>query len=229
MGMMPAGSSTIGFVWQFRHNLPRTQGNGCGVFGIVDVSLAYQIAPGDRWLHVPGRPDFLSHEDTPWGQGGIYTASCPVDVGDEQRLYFCSETESHGWYVDDRWQINEPLKQSLIDRGLGRIGFARWPKDRLFSLQADPEGIVTLHIGTVKQPSELVLNARAQTGGSIRAEIPGRSGYGIAASIPITGDHLAIPVAWNAGTSLPVDAAQPLAINLHLDRAEIFAYGIRPV
>lgn len=226
MGMMPAGSSTVGFVWQFRHNLPRTQGNGCGVFGVMDVSLAYQIAPGDRWLHAPGRPDFISHEDTPWGHGGIYTASCPVDVGDEQRLYFCSARESHGWYVNDAWQINETLKQSLIDRGMGRIGFASWPKNRLFSLQADPEGIVTLRLGAVTRPSQLILNVRTDAGGSIFAEIPNMPGYERTASRSITGDHLEVPVAWQAGTRLPVDPARPIQVNLHLHRAEIFAYKL---
>ena len=74
MGMMPAGTGTVGFLWQFRHSLPRTHGCGAGVFGIVDVTLTYQCGPGDRWLHVPGRPDFLCHQDAPWGHGGIYTA-----------------------------------------------------------------------------------------------------------------------------------------------------------
>lgn len=229
MGMMAAGSSTVGFLWQFRHSLPRTQGNGCGVFGVTDVSLVYQMAPGDRWLHAPGRADFISHLDTPWAQGGIYTASCPVEVGDEQRLYFCAATESHGWYLNDQWQINEMLKKSLIERGLARIGFASWTRDRLFSLEADPEGIITLWRDAPAMPSELVLNARIKTGGSIRAEIEDVPGYELNAAEPLTGDHLQIRVAWKQGSRLPVASGKALKIKLFLERAEVFAYGIKPL
>lgn len=228
MGLMPAGTGTVGFLWQFRHSLPRTQGDGTGVFGATDVSLVYQVAPGDRWLHMPGRPDFISHLDPPWAHGGIYTASCPVDVGDEQRLYFCSATESHGWYVNDQWQINDTLKQDLIDRGMARIGFASWPNSRLFSLDADPEGIVSLGRQPPMHPARLILNAKVRPGGSIRAEIPDAPGYELNATVPITGDHLAIPVAWRQGTRLPAGTGAASRINLHLDRAELFAYEFRP-
>jgi len=96
MGMMPAGSGTVGFLWQFRHSLPRSAGSDFGIFGAIDVTLAYQAGRGDRWVHVPGRPDFISNTDPSFGHGVIYTASCPVTVGDGQWLYFSAYARTPG-------------------------------------------------------------------------------------------------------------------------------------
>ena len=60
MGFLPAGGGMVGFLWQFRHKLPRTRGTESGVFGATDVSLVFQQSPGYCWLHVPGRPDFIN-------------------------------------------------------------------------------------------------------------------------------------------------------------------------
>ena len=225
MGMMAAGRGTVGFIWQFRHSLPRTLNKETGVFGATDVSLAYQCAEGDRWLHAPGRKDFLSHGSLDWNQGGVYTASCPVAAGDEHRLYFCGALRSHGWYVDKEWQISESLRQNLIDSGLGRIGFARWPVNRLFGYRADPEGVLVLDLGEVTEPSELVLNYRAEPGGSVRVALPDLPEHGLEDVLPLEGDGLAEVVAWKAGTGImPRDG---LRARLYMDRAAVYAFELR--
>ena len=229
MGMMPAGSGTVGFLWQFRHSLPRTHGCGAGVFGVVDITLTYQCHPGDRWLHVPGRPDFLSHRDPPWGHGGIYTASCPVEVGDEQWLYFSASAHTHGWYVDEKWQIDEDLKRTLIEGGICRIGVARWPKWRLFGFRSDPKGTLDLNLGRLDEPSELVLNYETETGGRIRVEAVGVEGRSLEQAAALTGDSLGAPAAWQDGTALAPTAGQDCVIRLHLDRAAVYAYEVRPL
>jgi hypothetical protein len=228
MGMMAAGSGTVGFIWQFRHTLPRTLGRQVGVFGKMDVSLAYQEGAGDRWLHLPGRQDFMSYRTFEWSRGGIYTASGTVDVDDEQRLYLCGALESHGWYLDDQWQINDKWKQELIDNGLDRIGYAHWPKDRLFGFRSDPEGTLTLNLGVMATPCELFLNYRTETGGSVRVELPDHSGHELAHAVPLTGDGVAGKVAWTQGTRMSPQPDKPLVIHLHLEKAEIYAYEVRP-
>ena len=30
-----------------------------GVFGLADITLTYQTARHERWLHMPSRPDFM--------------------------------------------------------------------------------------------------------------------------------------------------------------------------
>jgi hypothetical protein len=227
MGMMPAGSGTVGFIWQFRHTLPRTHQREFGVFGTMDVSLAYQSRPGDRWLHLPGRKDFMTHGTFDWDYGGIYTASGTVEAGDQQRMYFCGALNNHGWYLDDQWRINEKWKQLFIEPGMDRIGFAYWPKDRLCGFHADPEGVVELNLGEVQEPCELFLNYKTEAGGSVRVELPDLAGHALADAVPLEGDAVAGVVAWRSGTRVLAQPGKPLIVRLHLERAEVYAYEMR--
>ena len=230
MGLMPAGSGTVGFVWDFRHSAPRTASDdGYGVFGGVDVHLVYQADPGARWQHLPGRPDFLCHRDVNWGQGslyrgGIYTASCPVDVGDEPRLYLSASAHTHGWYVGADWKINEELKQELIDVGMARIGYASWPKDRLFGFRADPEGSVTIVLPPCANPRELKLNLVTGARGWAKAEILGVEGRSQEDAVALTGDQLAAVAAWTDGSQIPASPAASVRVRIHLRDAELYAF-----
>jgi len=227
MGMMPAGAGTVGFLWPFRHSLPRTTGSEVGVFGAVDVSLVYQSGRGERWQHARGREDFLRHGDLPWTAGGMYTASGATDCGDEQRLYFCGTLHSHGWYLDSQWRLLENRQRELIESGMARVGFARWPKDRLFGFRADPEGVLEIDLGTIAGPCELLLNYRTATQGGLRVELKGLPDHELEQAVPLTGDALAHPAAWRSGTRITPAAPSRVSARIHLDEAEIFAYELR--
>ncbi|MCD6519352.1 MAG: hypothetical protein J7M05_05450 [Anaerolineae bacterium] len=227
MGMMPAGKGTVGFLWRFWHNLPRTAGFGAGIFGSVDVSLVYQPEPRGRWLHRPGREDFISHEEVPWGNCGVYTASCAVEVGDEQRLYITGTRHTHAWSLDEQWRKDEKRHTQLIEDGLARIGFVRWPKDRLFGFRADPEGVLELDLGKISEPKELWLNFSTAARGSVRVELPGIAGYSLTDALPLQGDALSRPVAWRGGTIIFPQQGRVRA-RLYLDCAQVFAYELRP-
>jgi len=228
MGMMPAGSGTVGFLWPFRHSLPRTPGRETGIYGACDVALTYQPAPGARWLHMPGRPDFIAHTQVPWGSGGVYTASCPVEIGDEQRLYFSGARFTHGYGLDSNWKAVPEQQQEVAGQGLARIGFARWPKNRLFGFRSDPAGQLRLDLTNVDGPCELILNCRSAPCGSVRVEAPGQPGRGLADAAPITGDRLEAPAAWKDGSLLTPNRYRNLSVILHLDHAEVYAYELRP-
>jgi hypothetical protein len=222
---MPAGEATVGFLWQFRHQLPRLAKNGRpGVFGVVDVSLAYQAAQGDCWQHLPGRPDFIKNDEPTFGNGCIYTASCPVEVGDEHWLYFSAATCTHGWYVNENWERQDTLIKMLIDEGMFRIGVARWPKWRPFGFRSDPHGTLELNLGRLEAPRELRLNYRCETGGSIRAELLNHGQRTLEQAVALTGDELHAPVAWADGTVIPASPQSDTVVRLHLDQAEIYAY-----
>jgi hypothetical protein len=227
MGMMPAGQSTVGFLQQFRHTLPRTPGRGHGVFGAVDISLVYQAREGDRWLHSPGRQDFITHGSAPWNAGALYTATCPVEMGAEQWLYFGGWQRSHGWYVDEQWHISSELRDLMVREGTVRIGLVRWPKERLFGFRADPEGILTLDLGELTEPCELWLNYKAETGGSVRVALENLAGYGLAEAVPLAGNQVAGRVAWHGGTTIQAAQGQQVMARLHLQQAELYAYEVR--
>ena len=229
MGMMPAGSGTVGFLWQFRHSLPRTHLSNSGVFGVIDVTLAYQAGRKDRWVHVPGRPDFISNSDPSFGHGVIYTASCPVTVGDEQWLYFSAYARTHGWFLDNKWQKDDSLVQTMIDEGIARIGVARWPKWRVFGFRSDPKGSLTLRLDGIREPCRLLLNYECEQGGSVRVSlghVPGRTAED---SIPLKGSSFDAAATWSDGDILaPRPEGQSVEATLHMDRASVYAYQILP-
>ncbi|MBT3273268.1 MAG: hypothetical protein HN368_08950 [Spirochaetales bacterium] len=229
MGMMAAGQGTVGFIWQFRHSMPRTAERGYGVFGNVDVSLAYQEGRGHAWHHSPGRKDFIIHGETDWMKGGIYTSSCPVDAGDNQRLYFSGTPYSHGWYLDSTWQRREDRRNQMLDQGFAFIGYASWKRDRLFSYRADPDGTIDFEIHVASERSELCLNYAAEKIGGIRAEIVDQEGFEHTTSIPLTGDELSSPVRWKSGNALPARSGENLLIRLHVEQASIYSFEVRPI
>lgn len=233
MAMQLAGDATVGFVWQFRHALPRTQGGGGGgrgVFGVVDVGLAYQPQRGAAWLHAPGRLDFINSQDIPWRPGGcVYTASCPVEVGDEHRLYLCA-TDPHGWYLDPAWQVDEQTKAKMIERGFAQIGYAAWPRHRLFGYRADPQGTIELALTGHTQPSELRLNYHTHhPDGFVTVAVKGSDTQTHETCRPLTGSDTAGTVAWEQGTVIQPSVEGVTVIEIALTEATVWAWQIEPV
>jgi hypothetical protein len=231
MGMMPAGQGTVGFLWNFRHNLPLTSDWHNGVFGILDVSLVYQIGAQHRWLHVAGREPFLRCDDIPSERAcrGMATASYAIEVGGEQWLYFGATPFSHGWYLDDHWQLLELRRSQMIAETIEAIYLVRWPKDRLFGFRADPEGSLRIDLGEVSQPCELTLNFKTHSQGSIRVEIPELQGYGLKEAVPLTGDSLSGKVTWKGTATLGPLPAEEAKVQIHMERAEVYAYDLAPL
>jgi hypothetical protein len=240
ISLMPAGGGTVGLLWQFRHYVPYPMGDGVvlGNFGVVDISLCYQDHPLDRWMHVHGRPDFMRHDDVSWGYGCIYLTSNPIDVGDEQWLYFSATPVTHSYYLDEKWLTDEAAKRTVMESGYARIGLARWPKWRLFGFRADPRGTVEINLGRLTRNSKLYLNYRTWREGSVRAEILHGRFTDLSAdpdmkpahtSLPLTGDSLAEEIQWKSGGNISVNPDKDCVVRLHLDQAEIYAYETVPV
>lgn len=240
VSMMPAGGGTVGFIYQFRHYLPYPWGDGTamGLFGVVDISLCYQEHAGDRWIHLHGRPDFIRHDDPSWGGGCIYLSSCPLEVGDEQWLYFTATPVTHSFYLNEKWETDEAAKRILMESGYGRIGVARWPKWRLFGFRADPRGTVEINLGRLTEDSKLHLNYRCtRPEGSVRAEVLHGRFTDLSAnpdmqpahtSLPLTGDALAEEVKWESGGPIAANPDKDCVVRLHIDLAEVYAYDVRP-
>ena len=222
MGMMPACRATVGFLWHFRHDLPLTPGRDTGIYGVVDVSLVYQPGPGEAWLHVHGRPDFLTHGEPAWAAGGIYTSANVVEAGDEQRLYLGGARQSHGWYLDADWSRNPGRLAAMRGAGVMAIGLARWRRDRLFGFRADPEGTLDLDLGLSSGPVRLNYAAEARSAGGT----PRHEGHGLADAVPLTGDALEGEVAGRR-SCCPITGDEQLTVRLHIDET-VYAYDVRP-
>ena len=226
MGMMAAGTGTVGFLWQFRHNLPRSRGSETGIFGVQDVSLVYQAGRGDTWQHLWGRREFLSHDRIPWGDGGIFTSSGPVEVGDEQRLYFHSFEHTHAWFLDNEWRVLDHRRTQQAETGLSQIGYASWPRDRLFGFRSDPEASIELDLGEWRVPVEIHLNYKTRPSGLIRAAIEGDPARSLDASDVMSGDDLGGVLRWDGNAAVTPRDHGELVLKLQLESAEVYAYEV---
>lgn len=106
------------------------------------------------------------------------------------------------------------------------IGGMRYRKHGWVSLRPDgPRGELTTRV--LAAGSALSLNARTESGGSLRVEVLDESGQPLAAysgqnAALFTGDSTDAPLAWQGGTlrQLP---ARPLRLRIAVERAELFA------
>jgi hypothetical protein len=110
------------------------------------------------------------------------------------------------------------------------ITFASWPKWRLFGFESDPEGSLTVNLGRIEQPSELVVNYEViKPEGCVRAQVQVDSDakvHTLEDSLPLTGDSVGAKLAWSTGTVIP--ATEKATVTLHLENARVYAYEIRP-
>ena len=229
VGLMPTAGPTIGFLWNFRHQLPL---DACGAAGRVDLSLVYQLERGGRWFHVTGRPDWLAAESAPpWARGGLYTAANSIDVGDETRLYFTGTIDGHG-YCGQGVDYAQWVRSSKAFRGFAKIGLARWPRNRLIGCRSYLSNILTL-VPDAGRIAGLTLNAVTQPGGSLRVAIVYRNGqplpgYGFDNGEPIAGDHQAAPVRWKANRPWPaVPENRSFWIKIEITNSILFAFDFK--
>jgi hypothetical protein len=134
---------------------------------------------------------------------GLWISACPA------RRPLAAPARTQGFYVS--WHL----------------GFAYWPRDRLFGFRSDAEGVLELDLGETQERCELLLNYKARSGGSIRVELPDRPGYELADAIPLEGDEVAGVVAWRSGAQISPLPDKPLIIRLHVDQADVYAYALR--
>lgn len=230
-GLLPAERATVAFIQMHRNRLPyklQPCGREGGVHGVLDLTLAWQEDVGACWLHMPGRPDFVSHLDIPWGGGMTFCASNICDFGDEQRLYISGTRESHGVIpFDPRPDQN-------------KIGYVRWPRGRLFGYRADAEGELDIEFGVLSGPVELALNYETEASGKVRVglhtldryarcrDVTDIHGRGADDCVPLTGDSLAATVTWKDGPVIQPVEGQRVVARLSMERAKLYAFGTIP-
>ncbi len=226
MAMLPAGQGTVGFLWNYWHELPYTP-EPVALYGSSDITLVYQPDPGGRWLHMPGRPVFIDRTSLPWTSGWINSASGVVEFADEQRLYFSGQPTSHafGWTPD--WK---PAPQWADYQGRhvrSGITFARWPKWRLFGFESSPEGSLRVNLGRIERPSRIVLNYEIiHPEGHVLAELNGNGTEKRVLVAPLTGDHTDGVLTWKTGDIVP--PMEDASLTLALTSARVYAYEVRP-
>jgi hypothetical protein len=229
MGMQAAGQGAVGFLWNYWHDLPysETSWGRAALYGTADVSLVYQPDEGGKWFHMPGRPDFISHNAHPWMQGWISTFSAPVEVGDEHWLYFSAMPLGHGFYLNPDWKRDGRWAEYSRHVGARRIGVARWPKYRLFGIEATRDATLTINIPT-SVPVELHLNYKTFPAGSVRAQVINDPEKTLENFVPLNGNQIAAKATWIQGTVIHPQSGW-IQVKLELELATLYAYEVRPI
>ena len=163
---------------------------------------------GINWIREEGdRPPILDLGPAgAWDDGQIYTATQPIQVGDELWLYYSGCDQEHG--------VN--LRATVCSIGLARIHY-----HRLASLQ----GTGTMLTDPITLPGpELQLNYDGRQG-SIQVElwrdekkIPGYEAENCA---PLSENRLDQTVSWSGQTSLP---GGPFQIKFYLQDSALYAF-----
>lgn len=232
MSMMPTGQSTVGFIWNFWHDSLGHQESWwlTGNKGSSSITLAWQDRPGGRWLHVPGRPDFISHRDLPWmNEGWVNALSAPVEMGDEHWLYFGGRNYEHLALRGRDGKPREKWVEWIKEHGITGIGVARWPKYRLIGLEAPSEATLDIELENLTQPFELRINYKARGNGRVRASIANDPRHAAEDFLDLCGDALAAPLTWKTGSSIAPPPGGKLRVTIHLEMAAIYAYETIPL
>jgi len=238
-GLLPTPGVTVGFLWHFRHTLPLSAGvNQYGVYGRIDVSLIYQLGHRGKWLHLPGRADWLcGPEMPPWARHGIHTADYPIEVGDQTWFYVTGAWHRHGAYLDTSWKPDPKRTAMLQKKGIGSIGVVTWPTNRLFGFEAPLAETIELSPtevigpGDMGKSSSLVLNVTTEQDGGVRVALTDAGGaplrgYAVEDCDPIIGEHSSAKVTWKGNWEIP---DQPIRAKVEITRGTIWAFDFREV
>jgi len=194
-------SVLLGFLQDFR-----VTDTGANQDGPIDAQLTCS-RDGGEWVRVGGRQSILAlGEPETWDAGMVLTGNSLVVDGDEVRVYYSGSPGTHA-------------------QGKGsQIGVASWPRDRLVGLWAS-EGGGLLQTELRPAGTQLHINADASAG-EIVADLVDEDGQVVAGCSaaqcePVRTDALDHVVSW--GDAAPGLAGRPVAVRLHLTRAEIFS------
>lgn len=185
--------------------------------GVMDCELAIS-RDGLCWQRPFRQPFFLPRNSgNQFDSGSILTNGTPVLLGDEFRFYYGGYSE--GATGADDYSLTTG------------VGLASLPRDRFASLSPQQQlGQVTLKAVDVSGYQALTLNANARQG-AVWLEVLGGEGRRIpgfdrAQAVPMTGDRLNHPVAWQT-VSLEQLPTKDVMLRIYVENAELFAVTFR--
>lgn len=212
--------------------------------GTIDTELM-SSRDGLRWDRTFARqPVLVRGGAKSFDAGFLITNGTPVVMGDEMWFY----------YGGNRGLVRfpNPNEEGLSAKGTkygSGVGLAKIKLDRFVSIAPDPKaslrnwnpndpdkkaeppantiGQVTLRPRDLTSVKAITVNARSESGGSVRLEILNEDGYRLHGftkddAVPMQGDKLDFAAAWKEKSLADLKPGK-YQLRFHLDNAEIFA------
>ena len=208
-GMMlyPYEGIYIGLDWRMR--IPDSHNDGH-----IDGQLVFSRDLKEDWQR-PTRDAILPcGENGEFDDGDIYTASYPIEVGDEIWLYYSGADDTHG-----AWSFN--LK----------TGLAKWRRDGFASMDAKDGEKTLLTEPMIFTGEELHINANAENG-AVYAELLDEnmspiSGFTKAECDVISVNSVDNIVSWNGKTDVSALNGETVYLKLYAENSEIYSFGFK--
>lgn len=211
----------IMFAQAFWHWYERPPVNGLGPSSF-DVRLA--VSRDGKSFHRVGkrRPFMPTGPDGKFDSRFVWAMPDPVRMGDELWIYYVGTNRDHDSVVDP---ASGGERRSGISRAVLRL-------DGFVSADAGYEG------GQLTTPlikfagRELELNVETSGGGSVQVEFLDETGqpingYAKADAVPVNGNSVRIPVAWNAGSDVSSLAGRAIRLRFHMRDCKLYAFRFR--
>lgn len=216
MAGFPYGTQYLGLLTVFRITeiLEEKEPRQSKYEGPIDVQLVHS-RDGRQWQRTRERTPIIPTGPHDYDAGCIMDiASKPVIFEDQIFYYYTAVNTTHGGTIP-------PKRQT--------IGLARWRLDGFASLDAGPEGGILETKPWTAEEGKLTVNADLSDG-ELRVElldpVSGRAwpGYGLAESVPISGDSIRHLVRWQEEAFVPTD--RPFRIRFHLTEGSLYSYRL---
>jgi hypothetical protein len=221
VGVYPAESCTLGFVWMLTINNNARYGNHEGP-GELQLAVTRDLETWERPFRVPCVPRGKIGE---WDCGFFCTPSQAIRVGDEVWLYYAGANYTHGTPC-----LYREENTGRGTRFTGAIGLAIWQLDRFVSVDAPAAGGALTTVPLVFSGNRLEINARTKPQGRIVVRLLDAACKTIPAyaeSAPISGDSLRHVVGWGGNKDIAPLAGKPVVLQFEMKEAELFAFAFR--
>lgn len=193
---------------------------------IVDVHLAVS-RDGVIWNRPQGQQPWISGGPSyPEPYPSVYACSGILETGPGEWSTYLGV--SHKTHNDTAKNMTHPA--GIVRARMRKDGFMSLSSEGLgeawtipFTLECDTIrlNVKTGYAGYVR--AELLLSADAFTGGSRRAAMENINGYTIDDCIPISGDHIDIPLTWKNGPELEELRGKTVRLHIQMYKADLYA------
>jgi hypothetical protein len=171
----------------------------------------HRTAQGCAWIRV-------EEDKSRFDSGQIQPASSPVFLDDEIRYYYVGTRTRHG-------RSQQPWKDP--SKPTAGVGMASCKPDRFVGVTAKSAGRILTRPFWTETP-RFCVNANVRKGGQLRAEIIESGGnaipgFGLADSVPASGDSTSHVLAWKGAPDMSVLANREMRVRVECRNTTLFS------